>query len=435
MSLRALQRQWDRFGRRDPLWAVLSVPGKRHGRWDEAEFFATGTREIEDVLAHARGLGWRPGGRALDFGCGVGRLTQALAGHFERCDGVDIAPSMVSLAERYDRHAGRVRYHVNARPDLSLFEDRAFSFVYTSLVLQHMPPALATGYIREFVRVLAPAGLLVFHLPSQPFPEDGAGGATRTRVRGPLPRGAFRASLEAAVERLEGRAGQQAALKLRVRNQGGFAWPALGGPSARHQVKLAGRFLTAAGDRIDAPEARSPLPCDVAPGATVELYLLPPLPSAGGDYLLEVDLVQEGVAWFHEKSGAAPLRLRCRAEGGTDQPRPRLLAAPARPAGPSFRERYPLAHELLARRLRLPELRNAALAAAEAAAWHGRIGFWRAREAVRRVLDPPMQMNGIPRADVLALLADSGARLLEAERSELTEAGWQAYRYWATRDA
>ena len=44
-------------------------------------------------------LGWlrelhvqvRPG-RALDFGCGVGRLTQALAGKFSECDGVDIAP-------------------------------------------------------------------------------------------------------------------------------------------------------------------------------------------------------------------------------------------------------------------------------------------------------------------------------------------------------
>ncbi len=51
-----------------------------------------------------------PKRRALDFGCGVGRLTQALARHFNIVDGVDIAPSMIELANQFNRSGGRCRY-------------------------------------------------------------------------------------------------------------------------------------------------------------------------------------------------------------------------------------------------------------------------------------------------------------------------------------
>ena len=46
----------------------------------------------------------RPGGSpaarrsALDFGCGIGRLSQALAEHFDQVYGVDISPKMIELA-------------------------------------------------------------------------------------------------------------------------------------------------------------------------------------------------------------------------------------------------------------------------------------------------------------------------------------------------
>lgn len=45
-----------------------------------------------------------PRKHALDFGCGVGRLTQALAAHFDEVTGVDISPSMIKLAKKYSRH-------------------------------------------------------------------------------------------------------------------------------------------------------------------------------------------------------------------------------------------------------------------------------------------------------------------------------------------
>lgn len=430
MSLKALRRQWDRFGRADPLWAVLSLPDKRQGRWDETEFFKTGEREIEDVLAHARSLGIQVRReRALDFGCGVGRLTQALLPHFERVDGVDIAPSMLERAAAYNRHPGRCVFHLNERADLALFPDRAFTFIYTSLVLQHLPGDLARGYIREFLRVLSAGGLLVFHLPSQPFPEGAPGAARRSFVRGPLPPGAFRVRIHADVAGARGATGREIAFKLRVANESRHAWPALAGTSARHQITLAGRLRTARGELVESAEARSPLPHDVEAGAAVEMFLRIALPPWPGEYQLELDLVQEDVAWFHERSGGIPLRIPCRADGDPVAESVRLRLQRAAEPG-AFQRRHPRAHFVLARLLRLPALLQLAAKARATLAWHARMLWWQAREGLRRLLDPPMPMNGIPRPQVEELIREAGGRLLEAESSELTFAGWQAYRYW-----
>jgi SAM-dependent methyltransferase len=126
-------------------------------------------QEIAEVLTTVAALGlplvW---GRALDFGCGVGRLTQALAEHFAEVDGVDISQAMLTLAVHYNRHGERCRYHLNETADLTRFANETFDFIYSSITLQHMPPRFARSYLREFLRVLKPAGVLVFQLPDRP---------------------------------------------------------------------------------------------------------------------------------------------------------------------------------------------------------------------------------------------------------------------------
>ena len=166
-EFRHLQETWDSLGAEDPLWAVLSAPGTRGNRWDPEKFFATGHAEITrlfDDLA-ARGVPMQLG-RALDFGCGVGRLTQALAERFDRVDGVDIAPSMVAAARRFNRHGDRCAYHVNDRDDLSLFSDGVFDLIYSRITLQHIPPEFTKRYVVEFARVLSPGGVAVVHIPA-----------------------------------------------------------------------------------------------------------------------------------------------------------------------------------------------------------------------------------------------------------------------------
>src|SRR6185295_16254309 len=92
-----VRRTWNYLGASDPLFAILSEPQKRGNRWELESFFATGQNEIDAVLrAVADRFPDVPHQRALDFGCGVGRLTRALANHFERVIGIDVAASMIS---------------------------------------------------------------------------------------------------------------------------------------------------------------------------------------------------------------------------------------------------------------------------------------------------------------------------------------------------
>jgi hypothetical protein len=50
MEISLQQRDWNDLAAVDPLWAIYSAPGKRHGRWDADEFFQTGETEIEEVM-------------------------------------------------------------------------------------------------------------------------------------------------------------------------------------------------------------------------------------------------------------------------------------------------------------------------------------------------------------------------------------------------
>jgi SAM-dependent methyltransferase len=170
MSLSRHKKVWDDLGREDPLWAILTDPARRGGRWDLEEFFATGRHDIAQALAVGEELGLpRARGSALDFGCGVGRLTRALADHFERCSGVDVSTPMIEQARELNRDLEpRCSFHVNATEDLRLFPDDSFDFVYSRLVLQHMPrQSTIRSYLREFARILRPGGLLAFQLPGE----------------------------------------------------------------------------------------------------------------------------------------------------------------------------------------------------------------------------------------------------------------------------
>lgn len=184
MTLRRLRRRWDVLGTTDPFWAVLTADDKRGDRWDVEEFFATGEREIDEVMTYIESLGVDlDHGAALDFGCGVGRLTQALADRFEAVWAVDIAPSMIEAARRLDRHPGICHFRVNERPDLQLFESDRFGFVYSKIVLQHIEPRFQRAYIREFVRVLAPEGVLLFQTPSEPISRSALWRRLKPKIR------------------------------------------------------------------------------------------------------------------------------------------------------------------------------------------------------------------------------------------------------------
>jgi 2-polyprenyl-3-methyl-5-hydroxy-6-metoxy-1,4-benzoquinol methylase len=169
MRLRRLAANWDALGRLDPYWAILADPAMHGGGWSSEEFFATGREHVASFLALAEAAGRRtPRRHGLDFGCGVGRLTLALADHVEEVLGVDAAASMIELAESHAAEhpsGSRVTYRVNVADDLAFLPSGSVDVILSVVVLQHMSNRLKRAYLREFVRVLSPEGVAVFTVP------------------------------------------------------------------------------------------------------------------------------------------------------------------------------------------------------------------------------------------------------------------------------
>ncbi|WP_270889445.1 class I SAM-dependent methyltransferase [Pedococcus sp. 5OH_020] len=186
MDLDRTQSDWTTLGERDPLWAVLVTPEGRHDSWDPDEFLATGRAEVADVLEQVRRLGLAPGSAsALDFGCGAGRLTQALRDHFDAVVGVDFSEPMLSRARDLDpEHRCQLVHHEG--PGLAIFPSDSFDLAYSSLVLQHIPTPHARTYLSELVRVVRPGGVVAVQVATRP---DLSVKGVLTRV---LPRTAMR---------------------------------------------------------------------------------------------------------------------------------------------------------------------------------------------------------------------------------------------------
>ncbi|MGY4653614.1 class I SAM-dependent methyltransferase [Mycobacterium sp. URHB0021] len=120
-ELQSLGQTWNSLGQINPMWAILT-------------------------------------------GCGLGRLTQPLADYFQEAVGVDIAAGMIEGAPASNRRGARCEFVHNDHDDLAIFDDGAFDFTFSHLVLQHMPPTLAERYMTEFVRVRKPGGTGYFQM-------------------------------------------------------------------------------------------------------------------------------------------------------------------------------------------------------------------------------------------------------------------------------
>jgi SAM-dependent methyltransferase len=389
MELEEMKRHWDSFGKTDPLWAILTEPSKKNQKWDLEEFFETGRNEILEVLKRVNALpfglrldprfeqvkqgdqwmDWEEirKGRALDFGCGVGRLTQAMCLFFEECHGVEIAPSMIELARQYNRYRDRCFYRLNDRADLRLFGSDRFDFVYSNIVLQHMEPALSQKYIGEFVRVMIPGGVLVFQIPSEPADLWGAG----TIIDHSLPDSGFVAEITVLKDSCVVAPGSGVEIPVCIRNAGRCLWPARGLANTKYQIHLGNHWLDCSGKMLVLDDMRMPLPNDIASGEEARLVFSVKAPQRSGDYLLELDLVQEQVTWFAEKNSKTariPVRVQETEETGVE----------------------------------------------------------------KAIFSPKMEMYGVRKDQVVSLVEEAGGRILVAEE-DFYAPGWHGFRYYVTK--
>ncbi|MGH9107849.1 MAG: class I SAM-dependent methyltransferase [Acidimicrobiales bacterium] len=198
---RAHRQAWQDWGAVNPLFSILTDPRWRHGG-DVDEFLATGEGTVAQLMAEVDRLGLgRERRAALDFGCGVGRLTAPLARRFDQAVGVDVAESMLVTARRLHASVPNCRFVRNDTDDLSRYADTSFDLVVRLFVLQHLDSDRAIEtLLAELVRVLAPGGALVVNLcsavapPTPPLPL-----ATRAGLRARAAAGLRRAGVPPGV--------------------------------------------------------------------------------------------------------------------------------------------------------------------------------------------------------------------------------------------
>jgi hypothetical protein len=130
----------------------------------------------------------------------------------------------------------------------------------------------------------------------------------------PFPDYEYRAEITTPDAPARMRAGERVLLRFRVRNAGGFTWPARGDAGGMYQVNLGDRWLDSAGGRVvNDLDGRTTLAEDLPPGGETELTLPVNAPARPGEYVLEIDMIHEAVTFFREK-GSATLRINVRVE-------------------------------------------------------------------------------------------------------------------------
>lgn len=157
-----MKADWNARAELDPMHYIMTD----RADWTMEEFFATGERDVamfvDPFLATHPDA---PRERALELGCGLGRLTAALATRFAHVDAIDISEGMVEQARELHKERTHVTFGANNGRDLSAYPSASYDFVFSYIVLQHIPDAdIIFNYYAEFGRVLKPGGLFLFQV-------------------------------------------------------------------------------------------------------------------------------------------------------------------------------------------------------------------------------------------------------------------------------
>lgn len=166
---------WDERARENALYFVDNELDYEDP--DVDAFWRGGEEALQRICSS---VGLTPGAQdvVVDVGCGVGRITRALAARTRDVYGLDVSREMLSLAKQYNAHLTNVQWRHGDGYSLSVFDDGFADGCFSHVVFQHIPdPAITLGYIRDMGRVLAADGWALFVVSTDPQVH-----------RGPLPR-------------------------------------------------------------------------------------------------------------------------------------------------------------------------------------------------------------------------------------------------------
>lgn len=161
-------RTWEYFGKHDPYFGVLTADQFKSDKLTEdakEAFFASGRRYVEHICRVISGFGGAPLApkRALDFGCGVGRITLPLARMSESVVGVDVSEAMLAEARRNSEKQGLTNTTFVRGDDQLTAVTGTFDLVHSFIVFQHIPPRRGEVIVKRLVHMLRDGGIGVLH--------------------------------------------------------------------------------------------------------------------------------------------------------------------------------------------------------------------------------------------------------------------------------
>lgn len=163
---------WSRLGEVDPHWSVLTEERFRRDALDEAAlrmFHETGEGEVTRLEAWLRraGLEYGPDAACAEYGCGVGRITRALARRFGRVAAFDVSlPHLSAARAQVDSDGARNVELVQVRGAADLDRLAGFDVFYSVIALQHSPPPIILDVLGRAFAGLRPGGCAFFQVPT-----------------------------------------------------------------------------------------------------------------------------------------------------------------------------------------------------------------------------------------------------------------------------
>ncbi|MBK9168466.1 MAG: methyltransferase domain-containing protein [Bryobacterales bacterium] len=154
-----MREDWNQRAQED---AHYYVAFGRRGQ-DLSEFIESGADVVRALEAEMKRLppGNKRDRRALEIGCGPGRLMLPMSWNFGEVHGVDVSDEMIRRAFQTLRDVLNAFPRRNEGSNLAMFQDELFDFVYSYAVFQHIPSRdVVFEYLREARRVLKPGGIL-----------------------------------------------------------------------------------------------------------------------------------------------------------------------------------------------------------------------------------------------------------------------------------
>jgi len=176
-----MRRDWDDRARRD---AFLYIASWRKD-WDETSFFASGEQDylrlVHPMLQKFR---FDPAGKTIaELGCGAGRMTRSFAQRFHSVFAVDISAEMQARAKTYLQAFSNIHWVHSDGETLAGLESDSVDFLFSYLVLQHMPvQEVVFSSIREMMRILRPGGVFLFQFNGSDQPTMNWKGRAISRI-------------------------------------------------------------------------------------------------------------------------------------------------------------------------------------------------------------------------------------------------------------